>query len=124
MAASNKEIAVAFLQMASGGDVGQAYAKYVAPDFRHHNPHFEGSARSLQRGMEESARQNPSKSLEVKRAIGEDDLVVVHSRVRQWAEDPGSAVVHIFRFENGRIAELWDVAQPVPEQSPNQFTMF
>ena len=32
--------------------------------------------------------------------------------------DRGIALVHIFRFEAGRIAELWDIGQPVPENSP------
>jgi predicted SnoaL-like aldol condensation-catalyzing enzyme len=32
--------------------------------------------------------------------------------------------VHIFRFEQGRIVELWDLGQEVPESSPNQYGMF
>jgi hypothetical protein len=32
--------------------------------------------------------------------------------------------VHIFRFQNDLIAELWDIGQAVPENSPNQFGMF
>jgi predicted SnoaL-like aldol condensation-catalyzing enzyme len=124
MTASNKDIAVAFLEMASSGDVREAYSKFVASGFKHHNPFFEGSAASLSAGMEENARQNPSKTIEVKRAIAEGDFVVVHSRVRLTPNASGAAVVHIFRFENGRIVELWDVGQPVPESSPNQFGMF
>ncbi len=57
-------------------------------------------------GMEENARQNPNKILEVKSAIAEGELVAVHSRVRQKPGDLGAAVVHIFRFEKGRIVEL------------------
>jgi predicted SnoaL-like aldol condensation-catalyzing enzyme len=75
-------------------------------------------------GMEESARQNPNKVLEVKRAIAEDELVAIHSHVRQKPGDLGAAVVHIFRFEQDRIVELWDLGQPLPEQSPNQYGMF
>jgi predicted SnoaL-like aldol condensation-catalyzing enzyme len=33
-------------------------------------------------------------------------------------------VVHIFRFENGRIVELWDVGQPVMDEGPNELDMF
>jgi predicted SnoaL-like aldol condensation-catalyzing enzyme len=60
----------------------------------------------------------------VKRIIAEGDFVVTHSHVRQEPSDLGAAVVHIFRFENGRIVELWDLGQSVPEQSPNQYGMF
>ena len=124
MADSNKNAAVSFLKLAASGKVQEAYSKYVGAGFRHHNPFFEGSAESLQAGMEENALQNPDKVLEVKRVIAEGELVAVHSHVQQKPGDPGVAVVHIFRFENGRIVELWDLGQPVPEDSPNQFGMF
>ena len=124
MTDSNKDAAVAFLKMASEGNIRDAYANFVGPSFSHHNPFFEGSAESLAAGMEQNARQNPEKVLDVKRAIAEGDWVVVHSHVKQKPGDPGGAVVHIFRFEDGRIVELWDVGQPLPEDSPNQYGMF
>lgn len=120
----NKEAAISFLQMASSGAVREAYARYVGSGFRHHNPYFEGSAEILATAMEENARANPNKTLDIKRAVAEGDLVAVHSHVRQTPSDRGAAVVHVFRFEEGRIVELWDVGQAVPEQSPNQYGMF
>jgi predicted SnoaL-like aldol condensation-catalyzing enzyme len=124
MAENNKDIAVSFLTLASSGEVREAYSKFVGDEFKHHNPFFEGSAAALSAGMEENARQNPDKIFEVKREIAEGDFVVVHSHVRQKPNDLGAAVVHIFRFENGKIVELWDVGQPVPKESINQYGMF
>lgn len=48
----------------------------------------------------------------------------VHIHVRLKPVDLGVAVIHIFRFEKGRIVELWEAGQPVPEQSPNQYGIF
>ena len=124
MADNNKDAAVSFLKLAASGKVREAYSQFVGVGFRHHNPFFEGSAETLMAGMEENARQNPSRVLEVKYAIAEGELVAVHSHVRQKPGDLGAAVVHIFRFEKGRIVELWDLGQPVPEKSPNQYGMF
>jgi predicted SnoaL-like aldol condensation-catalyzing enzyme len=124
MTDSNKTAAIAFLELASSGKVHDAYSKFVGAEFKHHNPFFEGSAESLMAGMEENARQNPDKVLEVKRAIAEGDFVAVHSHVRQKPGDLGAAVVHIFRFQNGRIVELWDLGQPLQENSQNQYGMF
>jgi predicted SnoaL-like aldol condensation-catalyzing enzyme len=121
---SLKDRAVSFLTLAAAGRVDQAYAEYVGAGFRHHNPYFRGDAASLKAAMAENAAQNPGKSLEVKRALEDGDLVAVHSHVRQKPEDPGAAVVHIFRFENGRIVELWDVGQPVMDEGPNELDMF
>jgi predicted SnoaL-like aldol condensation-catalyzing enzyme len=122
--ATKKESAVAFLAAAASGDVRAAYAKYVGAGFRHHNPFFAGDAQALMGAMEENARQNPDKRCDILRAIEEGDLVAVHSHVRQKEGDRGAVVVHIFRFENGRIVELWDVGQPVPDTSVNSNGMF
>lgn len=120
----NKNAAVSFLEMASSGKVDQAYSKFVGDEFMHHNPYFEGSATALSAGMKENAIQNPNKMFEVKRVIAEGDFVVTHSLVKQKPGDLGAAVVHIFRFENEKIEELWDLGQPIPEKSPNQYGMF
>jgi predicted SnoaL-like aldol condensation-catalyzing enzyme len=33
-------------------------------------------------------------------------------------------VVHLLRFEHGKIVEFWDVAQAVPEEVENELGMF
>jgi len=119
-----KDAAVSFLQMASSGKVCEAYAKYIGAGFKHHNAYFEGSADSLMVAMEENAHQNPGKVLEIKHVISEGDLVAVHGHVRLKPDDLGIALFHLFRFEKGRVVELWDLGQPVPEKSPNQYGIF
>jgi predicted SnoaL-like aldol condensation-catalyzing enzyme len=121
---SNKGAAKDFLRLAASANVDEGYKKYAAPDFRHHNPWFKGDARSLAAGMRENAAKFPDKKLEVKHAIEEGDFVAVHSHVRHQAGEQGFGVVHIFRFANGKIAELWDLAQEVPKDSPNENGMF
>ena len=121
---AHKEAATEFLRLAAKGEVHLAYDTYVAEDFRHHNPYFRGDAGSLAHAMKQNAIANPAKLLTVERVIEEGDLVVVHSRVRHNPSEPEAAVVHIFRFAGDRIAELWDVGQEVPQDSPNQYGMF
>ncbi len=113
-----------FLRLASSGKVREAFQKYVGPGFRHHNPYFQGDSESLIVAMEENAIKNPNKIFEMKRALQDGDMVAVHSRVQQNPNDAGAAVIHIFRFDGNFISELWDVGQPVPEDSPNQNGMF
>lgn len=121
---SLKDKAVSFLQLVASGEVREAFRKYIGPDFRHHNPFFRGDSDSLMLAMEENAIKNPHKILEVKRVIEEDDTVAVHSLVKQKQDDLGGAVVHIFRFQNNLIVEMWDVGQPIPENSPNENGVF
>ncbi|SDN86049.1 nuclear transport factor 2 family protein [Bacillus sp. OK048] len=117
---SIKEKAVSFLKMVAAGDVREAYQRFTSPDFRHHNPFFRGDPESLMLAMEEDANQNPHKVLDIKQVIGEGDMVAVHSHVVQNKDDLGIALVHIFRFHNDLIVELWDVGQQIPENSPNE----
>ncbi len=119
-----KDSAISFLKLAASGNVRDAYANYVSPTFRHHNPYFAGDAGSLKGGMAEAAAKFPDTTLEVQRIFEDGELVAVHSRVQHGPGEPEIAVVHIFRFEGDRIAELWDVGQAAPADSPNEYGMF
>ena len=121
---AQKDVAVEFLDMVCSGQVREAYERHVAPGFRHHNPYFRGDAAALMQGMAENAASNPDKALAVKIVLEEGDRVAVYSHVRHKPDETGFALVHIFRFEGGRIAELWDVAQQVPQDSVNENGMF
>jgi predicted SnoaL-like aldol condensation-catalyzing enzyme len=123
-ASSLKEMAVSFLKLVVAGDIREAYRTYIGPDFRHHNPYFKGDAESLMSAMEENNVHSPNKTLEVKHVIGEGEFVWVHSHIRQNPEDLGGAAVHIFRFQDGLVSELWDIGMAVPEDSPNENGMF
>jgi len=116
--------AVSFLKLAASGNVSEAYANYISPTFRHHNPYFAGDAESLKKGMAEAAAKFPNTKLEVQHIFEEGELVAVHSRVQHGSGEPEISVVHIFRFEGDRIAELWDVGQAAPADSPNKYGMF
>jgi predicted SnoaL-like aldol condensation-catalyzing enzyme len=116
---SNRELAISFLENAASGKLDEAY-NGVASNFQHHNAYFPGDTESLKAGMADAHKQFPNTKIEVQRAIAEGDLVAVHSRVQHAPDKPAIAVVHIFRFEGDRIAELWDVGMEVPKDSPNE----
>jgi predicted SnoaL-like aldol condensation-catalyzing enzyme len=120
----NKDAAVSFLRKVVAGDIREAYAQHVHPQFQSHNPHFGASAAELMAAMEEDHRTHPKKVLDVQRTIEEGDLVAVHSRIRMQPAHRGIAAVHLFRFEGGRIVEFWDVAQEVPDTAVNAAGMF
>jgi predicted SnoaL-like aldol condensation-catalyzing enzyme len=116
--------ALDFLKLAAAGHVDEAFERHVAPNFRHHNPSVRGDAAALKEAMQASARENPDKCLEVQRAMQDGNEVAVFARVRQRPDDQGFGLIHLFRFEDGMIAELWEVAQAVPADSVNENGMF
>ena len=119
-----KQSAISFLKLAASGHLDEAYGNHISPNFRHHNPYFAGDAESLKKGMAEAAAKFPDTTLEVQHIFEEGELVAVHSRVQHGLDEPEISVVHIFRFEGDRIAELWDVGQQQPKDSPNEYGMF
>ena len=66
----------------------------------------------------------PNSRSEIKRAWAEGDYVILHVHSVREPGQRGRAIVDIFRLENGKIVEHWDVIQDVPEKSANDNTMF
>ena len=122
---SNKEKAIGFLKLAGTGQVKEAYDKFVALEFRHHNQYFKGDRQSLLVAMETAAKNAPNKSIETKFVYEDGPTVIAHSHVtRVNADQAEVAVVHIMKFENEKITELWDIGQLIDKNSPNENGMF
>ena len=119
-----KEIAIEFLHLTASGHARKAFISYAAPDFKHHNVYFKGDALSLMTAMEENSLKFPNTELIIQRALCEGDTVAIHSHVKLIPEEPGYSIMHIFRFQNNQIAELWDFGQAVPAEMINENGMF
>jgi predicted SnoaL-like aldol condensation-catalyzing enzyme len=102
----------------------EAVAKYLGPHYRQHNPGAGDGPEPFIATVKRIAQNFPDFRMESKRIIAEGDTVVLHSHLVLKPGDRGSAVVDIFRLENGKIVEHWDVVQEVPEKSANNNTMF
>lgn len=98
--------------------------KYLSEGYIQHNPNVATGRQSFVDFFVPFFKKQPSATSEIKRIVAEGDLVVLHVQSKQSQEDRGRAVVDIFRVENGKIAEHWDVGQAVPEKSANSNTMF
>ena len=121
---TKKEIASTFLTLSARGDSREAFKLYTAPGFKHHNAFFKGDGNSLMIAMEENVKKFPEKVLEIQHALEDGDMVALHSKVKLTPDDLGIGLVHIFRFEDERIAELWDLGQAVPADMVNELGMF
>ena len=117
---TQKERALDFLHRVVSGDIDQAYADYINMHGVHHNVYYSAEFTSLKKGMKENHNQFPSKRIIVKNVLGDGDLVAVHSHLVMKEGEPGISVVHIFRFEDGKIVEMWDIGQAIPLDSPNR----
>ncbi len=121
---ANKQAAVEFLRLGTEGHVDEAYQKYVDMQGKHHNPFFPAGFAALKKGMIDNHIQFPNKQLIVEHVLGDGDLVAIHSHVVLSPGEKGVATVHLLRFHENKIVELWDFGQPVPSDSPNQDGIF
>lgn len=121
---TKKEIAQHFLMLTSNGESREAFKLYVGENFKHHNAYFKGDGHTLMIAMEENAVTNPNKIFEIQRALEDGEQVAVHSRVVMGEGNVELALMHIFKFKQDKIIELWDFGQVVPEDIVNENGMF
>ncbi|WP_448547575.1 nuclear transport factor 2 family protein [Thalassotalea fusca] len=104
------------------GDVSKIAQQYVHEDYIQHNPWVATGRAAFIEAFSNVVKNRPaSKRTEIKRVISAGGYVVLHVHAYDTAStEPGSAGVDIFRVENGKIMEHWDVWQKIPENMPHK----
>ena len=122
----SREILVAFHKQAVfQGDVENAFRTYAGSPYRQHNPLIEDGEDGLRKFVAWMRANRPNAHGEIKRVFADGDYVILHSQWHGLSDSPrGEAVVDIYRSENGKVVEHWDVIQPIPETAANNNTMF
>lgn len=120
---TNRQIVEEFLDLINRqGRVREAFERHASDRYIQHNPTADNgpdAAIALIEGL--SARRGFRAS--VKRMVAEGDLVALHLHLA-FDDGPDLAVMDMFRLEDGKIVEHWDVIQEVPDQSVSGNAMF
>ena len=120
----NKEIVIAFYNAAINDKDFEAASAYLGDVYIQHNPMAADGPEGLKAFLDFASANLSEFRIEFKRVLADGDFVMVHGHAKANAEDRGSAVMDIFRVEDGKVVEHWDVMQAIPETAMNDNTMF
>lgn len=93
-----------------------AFEKYVDEGYIQHNPIIADGRENALKWLE-PVFAKPDAEIQVRRVLVDGEYATVQIIGRMGPDDPGSAVINIFRLEDGIITEHWDVTQAMPSQT-------
>jgi predicted SnoaL-like aldol condensation-catalyzing enzyme len=120
----NKKTVVDFYEKGLNEKDFEAASKYFGPRYTQHNPNAPDGPEGFKTFLQFLKEKFPASRSEIKRVFADGDYVILHVHAVREPGTRGNAIVDIFKLENGRIVEHWDVVQPVPEKSANANGMF
>lgn len=120
---ANKKIVVDFYQEMFGDKDITAVDRYISPDYIQHNPTVADGAEPFKEAAKGWFKGAPKTKVDIQRIAAEGDLVFIH--IKNTKPDGSlTSTIDIFRLENGKIVEHWDVHQDVPKEAANDHPMF
>jgi predicted SnoaL-like aldol condensation-catalyzing enzyme len=120
----NKKNVVEFYDKAINQKDFEAAAKYLGPRYTQHNPSAADGPEGLKAFLGFLREKFPNARSEIKRVFADGDYVILHVHAVREPGARGAAIVDIFKLENGKIVEHWDVRQEIPEKAANANGMF
>jgi predicted SnoaL-like aldol condensation-catalyzing enzyme len=121
---ANKKIVVDFYDKALNQKDFDAAAKHLGSRYTQHNPNAGDGPEGLKAFLQFLKEKFPNSHSEIKRVFADGDYVIVHVHAVREPGARGNAIVDIFKLENGKVVEHWDVVQPIPEKAANTNGMF
>ena len=123
---ANKKLVVEFYNKALNEKDFAAASRYLGDMYIQHNPTAGDGPEGLKAFVQFLRAEFPQSHNEIKRAYADGDYVILHVHSVRVPGTRGRAIVDIFRLENNKVVEHWDVIQdvPAPEEAKNGNGMF
>ena len=121
---ANKKVVLEFYEQGLNKKDFEAAAKYFGPKYIQHNPGAPDGIEGFRTFVNFLRSKFPNSHSEIKKTFADGDYVIVHVHAVREPGTLGRAIVDIFRLEDGKIVEHWDVAQDIPEKMPHNNGMF
>lgn len=122
----NLAIAIEFYDLLLNKKDFETGRKMIGNRYTQHNPNAADGIPGIEKHINMLKTTYPLNHGEIKHMFTNGDLVALHVHSKRTPDSLGNAVVDMFRIENGKVVEHWDVVQAVPEPAKalNTNTMF
>ena len=121
---ANKKLVTDFYDLAfNRHQAKKAALLYLNESYIQHNPHVASSRSAFIQAFDGEDLKG-SAHTDFIRVIAEGDLVILHSHKTKKRTDLGRVGIDLFRIEQGKIAEHWDVNQDIPEKTASGNTVY
>ncbi|MGY3130461.1 putative SnoaL-like aldol condensation-catalyzing enzyme [Bradyrhizobium sp. USDA 4501] len=121
---ANRKAVLAFYEKGLNQKDADAALAYVGNRYVQHNPGAADGREGFRKFIGFLREKFPNSHSEIKRSFVDGDYVILHVHAVREPGTRGNAIIDIFKLEDGKIVEHWDVAQPIPENPANSNTMF
>jgi predicted SnoaL-like aldol condensation-catalyzing enzyme len=116
---ANKKVVLDLYEKGINQKDFEAAARHFGPRYVQHNPRAADGAEGFKAFIEFLKAKFPNYHSEVKRVFADGDYVILHVHNVPEPGQRGAAIVDIFKLENGKVVEHWDVRQDIPEKAAN-----
>jgi predicted SnoaL-like aldol condensation-catalyzing enzyme len=120
----NKKVVLQLYEAAINQKDFEAAAKFLGPHYTQHNPNAMDGPEGLKAFLAFLREKFPNYHSDIKRVFADGDYVILHVHNVPTPGVRGNAIMDIFRLEDGKVVEHWDVKQEIPEKAANTNTMF
>ncbi|XAH25349.1 nuclear transport factor 2 family protein [Xylophilus sp. GW821-FHT01B05] len=121
---ANRQAVLAFYEKGLNQKDADAALQYVGNRYVQHNPGAQDGPEGFRKFVAFLREKFPQSRSEIKQSFVDGDYVILHVHAVRAPGERGNAIVDIFKLENGKIVEHWDVVQPIPEKAANTNGMF
>jgi len=121
---ANKRAVAEFYDKAINQKDFDAAVKYLGPRYVQHNQGAADGPEGLKGFLGFLRAKFPNAHSEIKKSFADGDYVILHVHSLREPGTRGTAIVDIFKLENGKIVEHWDVHEDIVEKPANGNGMF
>jgi predicted SnoaL-like aldol condensation-catalyzing enzyme len=121
---ANRQAVLQFYEAGLNRKDAAAALEYVGDQYVQHNPNAADGRAGFSQFIGFLREKYPNSHSTIVKSFVDGDYVILHVHAVREPGTRGNAIADIFRLENGKIVEHWDVTQAVPEKTASGNPMF